>query len=355
MQAAELKFRRWMQILLGCFLFTVCYLIFAERYSPITTESMVQGYVVKLAPEVSGYITEVNISNNQQVKAGELLFQIDDRKLKLAQTSAKLALQQAQERESVLYAQAAAARATITTSKAAADNALRDYQRLQKLAKTGAVSDSQLDQAATRKDQTTANLNAAQQQLKALLAQLGHKQGQSSAVLAAENALAQANLALSHSQVRAPSDGVVTNLQLHKGSFANANQPLVSFIPTKSLWIAADFREKATAILQPGMTAEVAFDGLPGEIAELTLTSRDFGVASAQQQANGQLATITSSNRWVRDAQRVRVNLASNNPLPENLFVGSRATVIIYPTDNPVMVTLGKGLIRLISLLHFVY
>ncbi|BAJ01136.1 HlyD family secretion protein [Shewanella violacea] len=355
MELAEKKFRRWMTVLIIMFVVTFLYLVMADRYAPMTTESRVQGFVVQLAPEVSGYITQVDVINNQLVKSGDQLFSIDDRKFKLAVTMAELNLKQAIEGESSLYAQAAAAKANITTSTAAADNALRDYQRISKLSTTGAVSESQLDSTRTLRDESSAKLVAAKAQLKAIETQLGGGEGDSSLVHSAETSLAQAKLDFSHTLIKAPSDGVVTNLQLHKGSFASTNQPLLTFIPTDSLWITADFREKATSMLKPGMEAEVTFDGIPGEILTLEVSSRDFGVASAQQVANGQLSSVVTSNRWVRDAQRVRVNFKPDTQLPDNLFVGSRATVVIYPTDNIVFNFFGGLLIRMVSLFHYVY
>lgn len=355
MSLAEQKFRRWMTVLITLFIVTMSYLVLADRYAPMTTQSRVQGYVVQLAPEVSGYISKVNLTNNQPVEQGQLLFSIDDRKYKLAVTMAELNVAQAHEKEASLYAQAASAKASIATSKASFENATREFNRMTKLSDTGAVSVSVLDSAKTLMDETKAKLFASRAELNAINSQLSDRKGESSIVLEAKNALEQAKLDLSHTKIVAPSAGVVTNLQLHSGSFATANMPLVTFIPTDSLWVTADFREKATTILSPGMMAEVTFDGIPGEVFKLKVSSRDLGVASAQQRANGQLASVETSNRWVRDAQRVRVNFNADLTLPANLFVGSRATVVIYPSDNTVFKWLGELFIRMVSLFHYVY
>ena len=184
---------------------------------------------------------------------------------------------------------------------------------------------------------------------------MGKGNGQSSAVLSARNALKQAQLNLEHTEIIAQSEGIITNMQLHVGLFANANQPLLTFIPTDSLWISADYREKATTGMKKGMRAEVAYDAMPGEVFPLLVESRDYGVSSAQQTANGQLSTVEVSNRWVRDAQRVRVNLISEDSISPRLFVGSRATVIIYTSGNSVIDYIGHSLITMISYLHYIY
>lgn len=355
MQAAEQKFKQWMRILIVLFLIVTAYLVMADRLTPLTTQSKVQGFVVQISPEVSGRVVEVNHTNNQLVKQGELLFKIDDEKYQLAVQKAEIGLAQAREQEASLVADIEAARSNVKTTQVTADNANREYHRIKRLAKSGAVSASGLDSAVTKRDQAAANFMASKQKLHALEVKLGKGDGQSSAVLSAKNALKQALLNLENTQVIAQSEGIITNMQLHVGLFASANQPLLTSIPTDSLWISADYREKATSEMNRGMYAEVAYDALPGEVFPLLVESRDYGVASAQQKANGQLSTVEVSNRWVRDAQRVRVNLISEEAISPRLFVGSRATVIIYTSGNTVIDYIGHSLITMISYLHYIY
>ncbi|WP_297476719.1 HlyD family secretion protein [uncultured Photobacterium sp.] len=355
MPNSHTTFQRWMRCLIIIFILIMAYIVIADRYVPLTTEGRVQGYVVQIAPEISGRITQVNIKNNQTVIKGQLLFQIDDQKYRLAVVQAQVALEKAHQQEQSLYAQVNAAQANIATNQANYNNAHNDFKRIDQLAKKRLVSASMRDGAYTKKQATQANLAAAKQQAIVIKTQLGSKKGKSTVVLAAENALAQAKLNLTHTKVIAPSDGVITNLQVDVGTMANANQPMLTFIPTDSMWVAADFREKSTAKFTPHSTAYVAYDALPGQVFPLTINSRDFGVAAAQQIANGRLAVMETSNRWVRDAQRVRVNLTSQHSLPPQLFVGSRATVVVYPQNNPVWQLLAKIEIHLASVLHFIY
>lgn len=355
MQTAEHAFRRWMQSLIIIFILLVGYIVIADRYAPLTTESRVQGYVIQIAPEVTGTVTNVQVSNNQKLKKGDKLFNIDKRKYVLAVEKAQLALEQAHEQEDAMYAKVEAAEAKVATNQAAFENANSEYRRISKLATKKLVSLSMLDNALANNSAASANLRAAQQELRALTVQLGDAPGQSSAVRSAQNNLQQALLDLSHTKVVAPSDGVVTNLQLEVGSTANSNMPLLTFIPTDSLWVAADFREKAVAQINSQSKALVAFDAFPGKVFNLDLQSRDFGVAAAQQSPNGQLTHVETSNRWVRDAQRVRVNLTSSSTLPQPLFVGSRATVVLYPAGDSLWAWLAKLQINLVSWLHYIY
>ncbi|MGR5234416.1 HlyD family secretion protein [Vibrio rotiferianus] len=352
---ADHKFKHWMRTLIVLFIVLFFYIIIADRHAPITTEGRVQGYVVQVAPEVSGKVTDVLIDNNQPVHKGDVLFKIDDRKYKIALDQAKLSLQSAYEKEATLYSQREAALANIARAQATYNNAHSEYVRLQKLSKQKVISQSNLDNAYAQNQVSRAALKAEQQNLKVIEAQLGDKKGQSTAVRIAQNGIEKAELDLANTSVLAPSDGVVTNLQLEVGTMANTNMPMLTFVPTGSMWVAADFREKSVAGVDNRYHAMVAFDANPGSVYDFDLSSRDYGVAAAQQTPNGALTKVEVNNRWVRDAQRTRVNLTSDEALPSSLFVGSRATIVLYPDNSPFWQLMAQAQIYLASWFHFIY
>ncbi|KJG39505.1 multidrug transporter [Photobacterium angustum] len=355
MANADTTFRRWMKGLIILFLLFMGYIIVADRHIPLTTESRVRGYVVQIAPEVSGNITSVSITNNQKVKKGEVLLTIDPSKYELAVDRAKLALQQSYEQEKSLLAQVEAAKANVATSQANYDNARNEYGRINKLAQKKLVSASMRDSAFAKDRSALSTLHAAQQQLLAVKAKLGNNVSESTPVMSAKNALKQAELDLAHTRIIAPSNGVITNLQVDVGTMATANKPMLTFIPTSSMWVSADYREKSTALINKDSVAYVTYDALPGQVFNFHIANRDFGVAAAQETPNGQLSAVEVNNRWVRDAQRVRVNLTSDTPLPHQLFIGSRATVVIYSDNSLLWQTLASIQIRLASWLHYIY
>lgn len=88
---------------------------------------------------------------------------------------------------------------------------------------------------------------------------------------------------------------------------------------------------------------------------DFDLASRDYGVAAAQQTPNGALTKVEVNNRWVRDAQRTRVNLTSSEELPPALFVGSRATIVLYPDNSIFWQLMAQAQIHLASWFHFIY
>ena len=352
---ADQKFRHWMRTLIVLFIVLFLYIIIADRHAPLTTEGRVQGYVVQVAPEVSGKVTQVLVENNQLVKKGDALFTIDERKYDIALVQAELSLQSAYEKEATLYSQREGALANIARAQATFDNAHREYNRLLKLSRQKVISQSSVDNAFAQNQVASATLKAEQQNLKVIEAQLGDKKGESTAVRIAKNNLEKAQLDVTNTHVIAPSDGVVTNLQLEVGTMANSNMPLLTFVPTGSMWVAADFREKSVANVNENYHALVAFDAYPGSVYEFDIASRDYGVAAAQQTPNGDLTKVEVSNRWVRDAQRTRVNLTSQESLPSALFVGSRATIVVYPKNSTFWHLMAQSQIHIASWFHFIY
>ncbi|RTZ17554.1 HlyD family secretion protein [Vibrio aquaticus] len=352
---ADQKFKHWMRTLIVLFIVLFLYITTADRHAPITTEGRVQGYVVQIAPEVSGKVTDIFVTNNQSVNKGDTLFQLDTRKYQIALKQAELSLQSAYEKEATLYSQREAALANIARAKATYDNAHREYIRLQTLSKQKVISQSNLDSAFAQNQVARAALKAEQQSLNVIDAQLGDGHGQSTAVQIAKNSLEKAQLDMTNTKVVAPSDGVITNLQLEIGAMANTNMPILTFIPTDSLWVTADFREKSVANVSTGYHALVAFDAYPGDVFAFNIDSQDYGVSTAQQAPNGALTKVEVNNRWVRDAQRTRVNLDSDSPMPSALFIGSRVTVVLYPETNPFWHFMAQVQIHIASWFHYIY
>src|SRR5690606_13738829 len=118
----------------------------------------------------------------------------------------------------------------------------------------------------------------------------------------------------------------------------------------------ADFREKSLSDIPQNANALVVFDALPGQVFNASLSSRDLGISQGQNSANGQLATPDSSDRWVRDAQRIRVYVQLHDKtLPISLASGSRATVMLENNHQGWMHLLARAQMIIVSYLHYVY
>lgn len=348
-------FVRVMRVLVVMFFVSFVYLIAADRRAPFTTEGRVYAQVVQIAPEVTGRVSKVLVENNEQVEKGDVLFELDPNKFIIALEQAELSLNAAKEQQSALYSQKQMAKANIARAEAVFNSATAEYERVVSLANNQVVSKSVLDSALEQYQVASSLVEIEKHHLDMLLARLGESSSPTTDVLLAKNRVEQAKLDLHNSKVRAPSDGVVSNLRLEAGAMASANMPLVTLIADGTMWVGADFREKSVANITEDYRALVTFDAYPGKIFDYSVQSRDFGVASGHQNPNGTLTQIDVNNRWVRDAQRTRINVASDSELPSSLFVGSRATLSLYSNDNYFWKLIARARIRLISWFHFIY
>ncbi|MBL0440209.1 HlyD family secretion protein [Aeromonas veronii] len=343
------QFTRWIKWSMAGFATLFTYFLIADLLMPLTPQAMATRVVTKLAPQVSGKVIEVAVHNNQQVKKGELLFRLDPAPFELAVEQARLALAQAEQQNSELDAALTAAVAEINAKETLASQKWREAERIDALYQRHMVSLQQKDEADSALRSAQANLRASQAQIKASRGVTGED---NLLLRQARNKLAQAQLALSYSQVHADQDGTITNLQLKPGSIASAGSPLLALV-SEQVDVIADFREKSLRHVGEQTRALVAFDGEPGQLYPARVSSLDAGVSAGQFDANGRLAAPVESDRWVRDAQRMRLHLELDQ-LPDHLPAGARATVQLLP-DNALTAMLARGQIHLLSLLHYVY
>jgi multidrug resistance efflux pump len=350
----DFRFRAWMFGSLALIGLSFVYYLIADIHMPVSPEARLTYQVTQVAPEVSGRVVDVRVENNQAVERGQLLFRIDPDTYRTAVRDAELQVEQAGQDNSQLDATIAAAAAEITRVKAQANDAERELHRFQGLVGDGYVSRSVLDQAQARLDVGRASLQSARAALNAARVQRGSDGDRSLRMRRARNALANAQLNLQRSDVVAVAPGIVSNMRLVPGAYAQAGAPKLALISTAPN-LQADFREKALLRVARGTRAQVAFDALPGRLFDAEVTSLDAGVARGQIDPDGRLAAPDQSDRWVRDAERVRVNLRLLQMPARPLMTGARATVQLHPQPNGFRRFLGNVQIRLITLAHYVY
>nr|WP_237332580.1 HlyD family secretion protein [Zobellella iuensis] len=308
---------------MGIFILAFGYFVLADNYAPMTPQAQVQRYVVPVAPRVAGQVSRVWVGSNQPVAAGDPLFELDDSDYRLALERAELDLGLA---ETGLERQQAAVR----VAESQLEQQLGQAQNLAAQTHSGLLS-------------AEARLQEARQGERA--AEVGLRQ--------AENARAQARLALSRTRVRAEVAGRIGNLQLKEGIYAQAGGPLLALV-SEQAWVTADLREKSLRHVTAGTPVGIVFDALPGEVFRGHVESIDSGVREGQQAADGQLAQPVNSDRWVRDAQRLRIQIGLEEPLPA-LATGAKATVQLFPTENGLFRTMARVQLWLVSQLRYLY
>ena len=327
--------------------------------NPWTRDGQVRANVIQVSPRVSGPIVKLPIKDNQFVKAGDLLFEIDPRTYKAALDQASANLDQTRDHLKDLEQQVKASQASLDQSgsqikqaqsavksaEAEKIKAEADFERATKLVAKGDISKRGFDSAKASNDVAEADLDKAQSQLiQAKSAQLQAeaelasakadlgKPGEENAQLRgakAEQETAQLNLEFS--QVKASVDGYVTNLNLRLGSQAVANQPALALVDVNSYWVHGYFRETLVGRMKSGDRAVITLMSYPDSPLTGVVDSIGWGIAQ-QDGSTGQdlLPSISPTFEWIRLAQRVPVRVHLER-VPEGveLRVGTTASVLV--------------------------
>jgi len=351
--------RRWTFIILA-----ICVLLFAwylrsDRVTPNTSQARVNALVVPIAPEISGTITGVAVSNNQAVSAGQELFQIDIERYQLAVQTVQANYEAAQRAVGAAEATVEAADAGVVAAKAGVVRARQDAIRMRNIREEdpGAISERRLESAEASLAVMEGQLSAAEANRNKAIQDLGAEGERNSRILQAQAALDQAELDLQRATVRAPGDGVVSGVRLDRGNFAAAGAPQMTFIASENIWVQADFKENNLAYIKPGDEVGIVFDVLPGQVIKGRVREVGFGVAVDSAPLGG-LPTIPNDPNWLRDAQRypVLIDFDRSSYQGEKLLkVGSQATVVVYTGQHWLVNPLASLWIRLVSILTYAY
>ncbi len=298
-------------------------------YAPWTRDGRVRAEVVRVAPDVSGLVSAVAVRDNQQVHRGELLFRIDP-------TRFRYAVDQAQANLAAAKAGARAAGANISAALASAAARREEYRMRQSQAQRRRRLGSVISQEA--RSDAAASANAARASWRQAQAG-GHQasatqQQAAAAVEQAQVALDRARLDLERTEVRAPVDGYVTNLDIRAGDYAAAGTPRLALIDSHSYYLYGYFEETKLPQLHVGDPVDIRL--LAGGLQlKGTITGIARGVADRDNPAGGNLlAEVNPTFNWVRLAQRVPVRIAIDSAhLPPDtvLAAGMTATIEVHP------------------------
>ncbi len=296
-------------------------------------------------------ITDVMVNNGELVEKGQPLFAIDASSYQLKVAQAKAELRQARESDSAKWQQLAAAKQTQSQREFEYHNAKQKLARNQKLRNKGLATEQELDDAITNTQVASSAAEAANAEVKRIEAELS-TQDRTAAIELAEAKLASAELDLSHTQIVAQTEGVVTNLQLQSGSYITQGTASLLLVDEAHAWISADFNEKGIDKLTNGREVLVSFDALPGEVFTGEVSSQERAIYDTNN-ANGQLSSVTNDTRWIREQQKVRTRITVNE-LDPSMISGSRASVIVE-SGNPIMDVIGSAWIHLVAMFRYIY
>lgn len=273
-----------------------------------TDNAYVKSDKIMISPEISGVVEARFAENNQIVEKGAPLFAIDAQpyQIALAKAEADLATVTADINEKKSeYAQKKEEMAMAASDMALAD---AEYDRAEKLSKTGAESQSQFDAATRNRDATHAKMALLQHELEGITAQLdGNPDIAPTAHSSYKAALAvasKAKLDLSHTQILAPATGIVGNVP-NIGDYARSSVPSMSLVGTSRVWIEANFKETQIEHIKPGQTVDVSVDTYPDKIWHGTVES----ISAATGSEFSLLPAQNATGNWVKVVQRIAVRI----------------------------------------------
>ena len=315
------------------------YVVYYLDQSPRTDDAFVRADTIGVATQVNGRIVKLQVRDNQAVKQGDVLFEIDPEPYQHTLERARAALASLEKQIGLtqrdVNAQqfaATAARANIDRAEAQAQQAADTLGRIEPLLAKEYVTAEQVDQARTAKRSADAALEVARRDasraaaavsgVDALVAKLGELRA----------AVATAEYDLRQSVVRAPFDGRVIDLDIAEGEYAATGRRLFTLIDARTWYVIANFRETALKGIRPGMPAEIYLMSDPGKRFAGTVQSIGFGVFPEEggSSANG-LPKVPRSINWVRVAQRFPVRIRVEDPPAELFRIGASAVALIPP------------------------
>lgn len=329
------------------------------RFMVSTDDAYVQAEITILAAKVSGYVAEVDVVNNQSVKAGDVIARIDDGDYRLALESArdKLATQASTitrigRQVEAAKAAVAQAAAQVDAAKADAQRAASDYARQMQLAQSDYTSRARLEQAKADRDRAEAAVKSAEAALAAANANievLTAQQGEAEHVRAElATAANKAERDLSFTVIRAPVDGVVGNKAVQVGTFVQPGARLAAIVPLNTVHIDANFKETQLARLKPGQKVDIEVDAYPG---------RDFvGTVESVSPASGSVFSLlppeNATGNFTKIVQRVPVRVAVSPEVADKgllrpglsvwVSVDTRTAPASGPTPAPAKTALRK-------------
>ncbi|MDX2499224.1 MAG: HlyD family secretion protein, partial [Deltaproteobacteria bacterium] len=353
-----------LKYLLTSIIVLIAVVVIALKYwdyitNPWTRDGQVRAQVIQITPRVSGPLVKLPVVDNQLVKAGDLLFEIDPRTFEADLEHARADLDNTRDQIEALAKQVEAAQAdveaadaTIKQSEAAikgytgrVEENLKEYKRQKTLDKQGATSKRMVEEskanwvaavnqkanAEAQLLQMQASLSGAIANLAKAKADLGAPGDQNAQVRQGKAAVRSAELNLEFTQKKAPVDGYVTNLNLRLGSQAVENQPIMALVDVSSYWVTGFFRENYIEDIRKGARAIITLMSYPDKPLEGRVNSLGWGIAQDDGSTGFDLLpTISPTFEWIRLAQRIPVRIHLDK-VPEDikLRVGTTASVLV--------------------------
>ena len=293
-----------------------------------TDDAYVRSDLIAIAPEVTGRIIAVHVVDNQEVKVGDKLLDIDPEPFKLAVNQARADLAEAKAKVVVAQDDLETARAVLEQSTSARTYALETQQRLVDLVRTNNAPRAELDKANDELRRADAEMIVSRS---VIAKSQSNVIAQRAATDRAAAELATAEWRLSRTTIVSPAAGSIVNLTVRVGDTATAEVPSIGIVDATSWRIIANYKQDYVRALEVGGTAWVWLDSQPWHFHR----ARIGGIARGISREPGQeklMPYVAPTTDWIRLQRRIPVTLFLVDPPPGNrLYMGSDARTIIFP------------------------
>lgn len=308
-------------------IFVIALVVLSQRGKESTDDAFIEGHVMQISPQVAGSILRVLVDDNQRVKAGELLVELDPRENQAVYDQAKANLDSAIAKLGQAQAQLASTQAAlqeaqsdIEEARATYDNAAKDLARGQELRERGVTSEQDLDRVNTAARSSKAALDSKTKKA------LGTESDVKVNAAAVESAKAQVELAnamfdtaklrLSYTKLYAPEDGRITRKNAEIGNYVQTGTALMAVVPD-DVWVVANFKETQLNHMRPGQPVDIRVDAYPSIKAHGRVDSVQAGTGARFSLLPSENAT----GNYVKVVQRIPVKI----------------TLEDWPKDGPIL------------------
>jgi membrane fusion protein (multidrug efflux system) len=268
-----------------------------------TDDAFVEGNIHTIAAKIYGTVKAIHVNDNQAVKKGDLLLEIDpsDYDVRLREATSALGVEKAKLAEAATRIESA--KANLDLARANLKLAETDKIRAEKLIAERVIPQERYDRAMTGYDVARAQLKAAEEQLRQAESQ---KVTQASTIRQKEASAALADMNYEYTKIYAPVDGYITRRSVQIGNQIQPGQPLMALVSLNDIWIIANYKETEMGNIRPGQEVEIKIDSFPGKVFKGKVDSIMAGTGVSFSLFPAENAT----GNFVKVVQRIPVKIA---------------------------------------------
>ena len=288
-----------------------------------TDDAFIRRTVYTISPKVPGTVLHVFVQDNQEVRNGDILLQINPERYEVQLNEAEAGLETARRTLTGTEKAVEAGKAALELTEAELAQAKLDFNRAEKLFESAATPKSVYERARTAYDVALAGKAARKAELAALVSSLATVK---SRIRAAEAAVENTKLNIKYTYVKAPGDGSVTRKNVEEGNFVSKGQPLMAIVSKENLWVVANFKETQIERMRKGDSVNIKIDTYP----DRTLRGKVESIMAGTGAAFSLFPPENATGNYVKVVQRVPVKILFDGPLPEGISL--RVGMSVVPT-----------------------